>query len=718
MMKRYILFIILVLVGLVTAYPQRKDLDSLTRVLATTPDEKKIDVYQEIIINLWLNHPDSAMGYAREALRLSNKLDDVRTKAIALRLIGGVHYYQGSYDSTIKYSYDAYAYSQVSNDSTLMSSSMNNIGLAYYNLSSYPEALEYLLRALNLKIKIKQEYGYAQTLNNVGLVYSELKDYERARQYFNRAKKVSEEKNDKDQTLYSLNNLGFTHIDQKDYIKAQQYFERSLRLAETIDNANWHASAYSGLAQVHYNNNNPTAALALFRKSLTLRENISDQSGIAEIYSYLGSIYTGMGKKDSARIYLLRSQAIAAQIQDKDQMMFNYDLLKQFYVNIKRFDSALYYQTKFIALNDTVYNDNLARNIKGIQMQIEREESESRLAAKDSEIRKITAQTYFLFALIIMSVIGSTLLYKSYRAQGKLTADLVKTNKEITEQKEEIHKQRDKLAFSHRELETAKEIIYQKNIELSKLNWQLQNTVNIRTKELEQANQELKVVNLELDNFIYRSSHDIRGPLVRLLGICHVALLDIPDGKAREYFTMLYDAAQQLNEIFDRLKTVSHINETQIHPVRIDFDEMLNQVLDRLKSMDGFDEVEIVRENGINEWFSDRFLLELVLLNMIENSIRFQKKSTSEKKFVKIRTARNGHHLKMAVIDNGIGIKEPDLENLYKMFSKAARDHRNVGLGLYIVKQCMTKLNGSIHLVDNQSGYTEFELIHPMLNNN
>ena len=718
MKKKPFLFIILVLFGLVTVFGQRRGLDSLSRVLAVTPDDQKIDVYQEIIINLWLNHPDSAMQYAREALTLSKTLENVRTKAIALRLIGGVHYYQGNYDSTIKYSYEAFAFSQESRDSTLMSSAMNNIGLAYYNLSSYPEALEYLLRALNLKIKIKQEYGYAQTLNNVGLVYNELKDYEKARQYFERARKVSEENGDSDQVLYSLNNLGFTYLDQQDYIKAQEYFDRSLKVAEQIDNANWHASAYSGLAQVYYNRNNSQEALQLFRKSLSLRENIRDQSGIAEIYSFIGSIYTKLGRKDSARNYLHRSRRIASQIRDKDQMIFTYDLLKQFYITEKRYDSALYYQTKYIALNDTVFNDNLARNIKGIQMQIEREEAENRLAAKDSEIRKITAQTYFLIALIIMSVFGSFFLYKSLRAQGKLTADLVKTNKEITEQKEEIHKQRDKLAMSHRELETAKEIIYQKNIELSKLNWQLQNTVNIRTKELEQANQELKVVNLELDNFIYRSSHDIRGPLVRLLGICHVALLDIPEGKAREYFTMLYDAAQQLNEIFDRLKTVSHINETKIHPVRIDFDEMLNQVLERLKTMDGFDEVEIVRENGINEWFSDRYLLELVLLNMIENSIRFQKKSTSEKKFVKIRTARNGHHLKMAVIDNGIGIKEPDLDNLYKMFSKAARDHRNVGLGLYIVKQCMTKLNGSIHLVQNDAGYTEFELIHPVLNNN
>jgi signal transduction histidine kinase len=262
----------------------------------------------------------------------------------------------------------------------------------------------------------------------------------------------------------------------------------------------------------------------------------------------------------------------------------------------------------------------------------------------------------------------------------------------------------------------AKEVITQKNIELSKLNGQLQNTVEKRTAELHRANEELQVVNLELDNFIYRSSHDIRGPLVRLMGICHVALLDIKDEHAREYFAMLAEASQQLNEIFDRLKIVSHINDTEIGPIKIDFEELLDQVLERLKTMDGFNEVTIERETSPIEWYSDPFLLEMVLLNMVENAIRFQKKSGSERKFVKIRTVKNGKSVKLAVIDNGIGIQDPVSQNLYQMFSKAARDHRNIGLGLYIVKQCLNKLNGSINLVKNSDGYTEFEILHPILN--
>lgn len=452
----------------------------------------------------------------------------------------------------------------------------------------------------------------------------------------------------------------------------------------------------------------------MFRRSLDLSQRINDQSGIADAYSFFGNIYLKSNKLDSAHYYLRKSQAVASRIGEKDMIMTNYDLLKELFIKQKRYDSALFFQTRFLAVKDSVFGQNLARSIKDIQLQIEREQARSKLAAKDVEIRKITVQTYVLIGVVCMFILVSFFLYRSYKEHRRLSADLVKTNLEIMSQKEEIHLQRDELALSHAELKQAKEVIQEKNHELSRLNDQLQTTVDVRTRELEHANQELRLVNLELDNFIYRSSHDIRGPLVRLLGICHVAMLDVNDEKAKEYLSMFYESAQQLNEIFDRLKIVSHINEVNAQHVRVNFNRLLAGVLDKLKTMSGFNDIEIIIENKVNEWYTDPFLLELILLNMIENSIRFQKQENGDRKFIKVKTSKNDSTFHLKIIDNGIGIRETDLDSLYKMFSKSARDHRNIGLGLYIVKQCLNKLNGSISLVENPDGYTEFEIIHPV----
>src|SRR6267154_3664096 len=157
---------------------EKKQIDSLKKQLPLASDHEKIAILQDLIINLWLNHSDSAMSYAKQAMRLTEKTDNVRDRAIAVRLYGAVYYYHGSYDSAIKYGHKAYELSKLANDYSLMSSALNNIGLASYFLGSYPSALDYLLRALKIKYQTNQFYGLGNTLNNIGLVYDKLKSYD------------------------------------------------------------------------------------------------------------------------------------------------------------------------------------------------------------------------------------------------------------------------------------------------------------------------------------------------------------------------------------------------------------------------------------------------------------------------------------------------------------------------------------------------------------
>src|SRR5258706_2563823 len=131
-------------------YAQNSAIDSLKKQLAIVPDEKKIDVYQAIIIKLWLNHPDSAMVYAKKAVEFSSN-SDLRTKAIAIRLTGGVFYYQALYDSSIRCNYRALRLSEQAKDSTLIANCINNLGLDFYRLGHYSETFPYFFKAISLK---------------------------------------------------------------------------------------------------------------------------------------------------------------------------------------------------------------------------------------------------------------------------------------------------------------------------------------------------------------------------------------------------------------------------------------------------------------------------------------------------------------------------------------------------------------------------------------
>ena len=177
---------------------------------------------------------------------------------------------------------------------------------------------------------------------------------------------------------------------------------------------------------------------------------------------------------------------------------------------------------------------------------------------------------------------------------------------------------------------------------------------------------------------------------------------------------MLYESARHLNDIFDRLKAVSDINSANLTKDPIDFAHLLDKVKLDLKEMEGFQSIEIFAEvDPALRYESDSFLLETIFRNMLENAIRFQRKSDAHKKFIATRVEVKNKNVVLSFIDNGIGIKENAMEDIFKMFSKAALEHHNVGLGLYIVRQCVNKLEGTIRLVKNPEGYTEFQITLP-----
>lgn len=713
-MRRLFLIFALSVCSAAQAFSQQTDVDSLTAVLKTSTGVKRVEILHALVINLWLNHPDTALRFAREALRRSRELNDLRLQAISIRLIGGVYPYKGMYDSALHYTKLAHTASLKTKDSTLISSTYNNLGYIYYHLGSYSEALENSLRALNVKHKINQKYGLGQTLNNVGLVYCKLKDFTTAREYFEEARKVGEELKDGNVKLYTSNNVGFSYLQQGNYSLAEKYFQESLEIAKTVRNTNWSATAYSGLAQTFYKRGLIDRAMKQFKKSLSLRKEIGDRNGVAEIYYYFSKIQASSGNLDSAFYNIKLCQGLATRIKSKDRLLEVYSQYADLFSLRKQYDSAMYYQSKFIELRDQLFNENLARTLADIRLKVQEEETIRKLADKDVKIRQQTLQTYFFIAITVLIFLFLVIVFRYYKIQKKLGLDLIKKNVQISNHREEIESQKEALVLSNNELEKTQEVIRKQVQELADLNNRLQNTVDIRTKELESANQELKVANLELDNFIYKSSHDIKGPLVRLLGLCHVALLDIQEPKAREYFVMLNETAKHINDIFDRLKIVSDINTLQTGYDRIDFERIFNRVRGNLKSLEGYASIEFVIqiENGV-EFYSDAFLMETIIHNMLENAVKFQRKSEQGHKFIRVTVKKESGYLKLCFTDNGIGIKDNDLDHMFKMFSKAALEHQSIGLGLYIVKQCIVKLGGTINLVRNMDKFTEFEVKLP-----
>ncbi len=267
-------------------------------------------------------------------------------------------------------------------------------------------------------------------------------------------------------------------------------------------------------------------------------------------------------------------------------------------------------------------------------------------------------------------------------------------------------------------LSDANKIIEEKNIQLQNVNYSLEEKVKDRTKELNRMNEALKLSNLELDNFIYKTSHDIRGPLATLQGICNVALLDVQDEKAVDYLKKLNSTATNLNEILSKLLIINQINNSIISQAPIQIEEIVQQIIQEnvRKATNKHIETRIEIDEKLI-FKSDEDLLRIIIGNLVNNSFKFYKTSYSVQSFVQIKIYKNNIDLVIEVIDNGVGINENAHNKIFEIFSKATEMSDSAGLGLYLVKLSVEKLKGSIKLLRSPEGYTNFKVMIPFHNN-
>jgi signal transduction histidine kinase len=222
-------------------------------------------------------------------------------------------------------------------------------------------------------------------------------------------------------------------------------------------------------------------------------------------------------------------------------------------------------------------------------------------------------------------------------------------------------------------------------------------------------------VNDELDNFVYRTSHDLRGPLVTLKGVCNVAMLDVKDDLAQDYLKRLDITAAKLNAILTRLLVVNQVNHVEIEASKINLEFVLDQTItsQKEKGVPARLNFEYQIDPKIN-LTSDIRLVKIVLENLIDNSIKFYNTSERITPFVKIViTKGNRGNIKVYVEDNGIGISTVDKDQIFHLFVRASERSETGGIGLYLTKLAAQRLGGGIKLLETSDKGSKFLVLLP-----
>jgi PAS domain S-box-containing protein len=220
--------------------------------------------------------------------------------------------------------------------------------------------------------------------------------------------------------------------------------------------------------------------------------------------------------------------------------------------------------------------------------------------------------------------------------------------------------------------------------------------------------EELKKTNHELDKFVYSVSHDLRAPITSVQGLIHLAMNETPTPTQEKYLTMIESSIGRMDKFIKEILDYSQNARTSLAQDKINFEQIIDEIKADLQYLDGFEKVDTkVSVNKGSVFYSDRHRIKIFLINLFSNAIKFSDHNKSHSK-IEISISITPESAEIIFRDNGIGIEKEQLPKIFNMFHRATDRGKGSGLGLYIAKEIINKLSGSI-MADSQVGkYTVF----------
>lgn len=222
-------------------------------------------------------------------------------------------------------------------------------------------------------------------------------------------------------------------------------------------------------------------------------------------------------------------------------------------------------------------------------------------------------------------------------------------------------------------------------------------------------NEELIKINQELDSFVYSVSHNLRAPLMSLLGLLNVARHDNHQRHDvyNQYFGMMESSIKKLDETLKEILDYSRNARNEIEMTRIDFEELIQENISKLQYLHGSDEMNIRLDISGKDitFFSDPLRLSVVFGNLLSNAIKYRDLK-KEKCTLSVIVRISRQQAEIIFQDNGIGISAALLPRVFDMFFRGTERSEGAGLGLYIVKETIGKLQGNIDITSEMGAGT------------
>jgi two-component system, sensor histidine kinase and response regulator len=596
-------------------FAQNSSIDSLESLVKSVPaDTNKVWLLNQLVSSLREKDNNMALQYAEEAKALSELLKYNKGLCLALENLGWILYRQGNFSKSLAASTHSLKLSTALQDNAAIARCQINIAAIYYEQKLFGEAIDNFKKAFRTAERIRNSVIMARSCNNIA--YS----------------------------FYNQNNID----------SALVYAQRGRELSEVSGEPYLIAFALRTLGDIQMSYGKSEEALALYNKCLDLSVKHANTFIKASVLHRLAKTYAGMGKYDRAVDYLNENVSIASQYGFRDELERAYSMFAEIYYKKNDLTKAFAYQSAYLSLHDSLYNQRSSEQIALMQIRFDSElkQAQIELLTKDAALQKVEINKqkvwiYFYAGCISLLVILAFVLFYYYRNNNK-----------------------------------AKQALQSQN------------------KAIETQTNQLRNLNSTKDKLFSIISHDLRSPVASLRAV--MELVTRAELSQTEFMDLTKALKRNIDSVHDDLDNLllwaqSQLKGLQAFPSSFDLGELASEKIKLFDDLARNKKINVTNKitKGLNV-YADRNHVSLIFRNLLANAIKFNQPGGTIDIFVNERN----EHCEVTVSDSGVGMGVEDIHKLFNAethFTKlGTQREKGVGIGLLLTKEFVEKNEGSI----------------------
>jgi signal transduction histidine kinase len=599
----------------------------------------RVHAFNQLSDILFQDSAETSYEYSLRAYETAINLSDDESIALQAEKVGNLSTTLGKYETAIKFYTISLSLSKEQKNNLDISKFYRLIGIAYYYIGSMDKSLESHLMSLKYAQIGKSKKSEAGAYNNIGLVYENSKKYQLALENYIKAEQIFTKYNFEENLALCQINIGNIYYHNQEYDNALEYYLSSYTIFRNIDQPEKIALAAQNIALIYELKNNFEKALEYCEISLNLYKKANDIRGIASLSNNLGYYYLTRKEVTKAEELFLSSLEYSKQTQSLTTLQRAYNSLYILYKEKQDFKNALHFLESTNSIVDSIYSMEIEKKVSELQ-------SKFQLEQKEKEY-KILRNSFIYIAILTLLIL--IVLFYNYSIK-------LRSNRALRE----------------------------KNIEIENQNIKLEKIIATR------------------DKFFSIIAHDLKNPLSAFMGLTEVMCSNSSQLDSSTKLQLTKQLNKLAENMYNLLENLLNWGRSQTGDIEYDpsvfrIAEVVNETIDVLSVNASIKSILIEKKiDEASEIFADKNMISTVIRNLLSNAIKF----THPGGQVVINSSIKDNKFTLLVSDNGVGISEKNLSQLFQIDSQyrtiGTSSEPGTGLGLILCKDFIERNHGAM----------------------